>query len=149
MRKLAMSILFCLSIFVLASCNQSGLEKISFKEAEKKIEDTKGEYVAFVDVEDNTSEEYKKLLKKVSENNKIYYVDITDEIATSDYYQKKFTAKYPNTKDGIFITNEGKKIDDNKVFEFPIETNISAYENSKYDFEEAVKAANEFLNDKG
>lgn len=37
MRKLAMSILFCLSIFVLASCNQNGLEKISFKEAEKNL----------------------------------------------------------------------------------------------------------------
>lgn len=70
MRKLAMIILFCLSIFVLASCNQNGLEKISFKEAEKKTKDTKGEYIAFIDVEDNTSEEYKKILEEVSDKKK-------------------------------------------------------------------------------
>lgn len=149
MRKLAMSILFCLSIFVLASCNQSGLEKISFKEAEKKLEDTKGEYIAFVNVEDNTSEEYKKLLEEVSKEHKIYYVNITDEIMTSDYYKEKFTAKYPNTTDGIMITNDGKPVKDNKVFEFSIDTNINAYRNTKYDFEEAVKSANEFLDEEG
>lgn len=124
-------------------------KKYHSKEAEEKFEDTKGEYIAFVDVEDNTSEEYKKMLEEVSKEHKIYYVNMTYEITTSDHYQKKFTEKYPNTKDGIMITNDGKPVKDNKVFEFSIDTNINAYRNTKYDFEEAVKAANEFLDEEG
>lgn len=149
MKKIFSIGVLVITALFLASCNQSGLEKISFKEAENKLEDTKGEYIAFVNVEDNTSEEYKKILEEVSKENKIYYVDITDEIATSDYYKEKFTKKYPNTKDGIMITNDGKVVKDNKVFEFPIDTNINGYQNSKYDFEEAIKAVNTFLEKEG
>lgn len=149
MKKIFSIGVLVITALFLASCNQSGLEKISFKEAENKLEDTKGEYIAFVNVEDNTSEEYKKLLEEVSKEHKIYYVNITDEIMTSDYYKEKFTAKYPNTTDGIMITNDGKAVKDNKVFEFSIDTNINGYRNTKYDFEEAIKAVNNFLEKEG
>lgn len=145
-KVMALVVLFLITI-VLASCSQSGLEKISFKEAEKKLTDTKGEYIAFIDVEDDTAESYKKLLKKVSENKKIYYVDITSEIKTSSHYQDEFTKKYPSTKDGIFITNKGKEVKDNKIFEFPMEIDNDL--SSETGIEEGAKAINKFLDKEG
>lgn len=145
-KVMALVVLFLITI-VLASCSQSGLEKISFKEAEKKLTDTKGEYIAFIDVEDDTAEAYKKLLKKVSENKKIYYVDMTSEIKTSKYYQREFTKKYPSTTDGIFITNKGKEIKENKIFEFFLE--IKTDLNSESEVEEGAKAINKFLDKEG
>ncbi|MGV3269971.1 hypothetical protein ACEE77_11580 [Staphylococcus simulans] len=149
MRKLAMSILFCLSIFVLASCNQNGLEKISFKEAEKKLEDTNGEYIAFIDEDDNKLDEHKKILERAAEDNKIYYVVLTSETTTSDYYLSNFTAKYPHTQNGLFITNKGKEIDEKKVFDFHENLDIDDYKNSDQKLEEATDSVNRFLNEQG
>ena len=129
-KVMALVVLFLITI-VLASCSQSGLEKISFKEAEKKLTDTKGEYIAFIDVEDDTAESYKKLLKKVSENKKIYYVDITSEIKTSSH----------------FITNKGKEVKDKKIFEFPMEIDNDL--SSETGIEEGAKAINKFLDKEG
>lgn len=147
-RLLALGVLF-LTVIVLVSCSQSGLEKISFKEAEKKTKDTKGEYIAFIDKEDNRSEEYKKILEEVSDKKKIYYVELTSEIKTSDHYQNDFTGKYPSIKNGIYITNDGKGIKDNKVFEFSTETNINSNTNNESSLDEAVTKTRQFLDKEG
>lgn len=147
-KLLALGVLF-LTTLVLASCSQSGLEKISFKEAEKKIKDTKGEYIAFIDSDDEDLKSYKKVLKKVAENQKIYYVELSDDVTTSEHYQSQFTKKYPNTKSGIFITNNGKEIKDNKIFEFDTNTSINSYRQSNSDIDEAIKEVNKFLDREG
>lgn len=147
-KLLALGVLF-LTTLVLASCSQSGLEKISFKEAEKKVKDTKGEYIAFIDTNDEDLKAYKKVLKKVAENKKIYYVELTDDVLTSKHYQAEFTKKYPHTTSGIFITNDGKKIKDNKIFEFDIDSSINSYRQSNSDIEQAIKDVNKFLNREG
>lgn len=149
MKKIFSIGVLVITALFLASCNQSGLEKISFKEAEKKLEDTKGEYIAFIDEDDNKLDEYKNILERTAEDNKIYYVVLTSDTTTSDYYLSKFTAKYPHTQNGIFITNNGNEIDERKVFDFSEELDIDDYKNSDEILEEASISINEFLNKEG
>lgn len=146
MKKLFAFGLFVLGALLLVSCSQSGFEKISFKEAEKKIKDTKGEYIYFIDEDSDTEEEYTELAKKASEHKKIYYVKLTEETMTSDYYQSDFTGKYTDMKDGIVVTNDGKEIKENESFDFTTETKIdSNTTESDNEFKDGLNKLNEFL----
>lgn len=134
MKKSILSLITLLTLtLVLVGCGQKGLEKISFKDAEKKLANTQDEYLAFIDKDGDNFEEEKEQLENASQEHKIYYVELTDDITTSDYYQKEFTAKYPNEKDGVIITNKGKSIKDDNVFSFATTTDIEDKEKTEED----------------
>lgn len=140
MKKSTLALITLLTLtLVLVGCGQKGLEKISFEDAEKKLNNSQDESLAFIDKDGENFEAENEQLKNASQDHKIYYVELNDDITTSDYYQKEFTSKYPNEKDGIMKTNNGKTIKDKNVFSFTTDTDIE-------DKEVAEKDLMKFLN---
>ncbi|CPD15844.1 Uncharacterised protein [Staphylococcus aureus] len=146
MKKLLLiSVLFLIAI-VLTSCGNKGLEKITLNESKDKITNTKGEYIAYVQKEEDNYEEYKKILNEVSQDKKIYLVELSEEITTSEDYQKEYTAKYSNMKNGIIKTNKGKEISDNNKFDFSTETNIDSQVTDEKETNRGIEKARNFIN---
>ncbi|EPH5277148.1 hypothetical protein F1Z12_03400 [Staphylococcus aureus] len=146
MKKLLLISVLFLTAIVLTSCGNKGLEKITLNESKDKITNTKGEYIAYVQKEEDNYEEYKKILNEVSQDKKIYLVELSEEITTSEDYQKEYTAKYSNMKNGIIKTNKGKEISDNNKFDFSTETNIDSQVTDEKETNRGIEKARNFIN---
>ncbi|EOB6984471.1 hypothetical protein ACIWKA_002770 [Staphylococcus aureus] len=146
MKKLLLISVLFLTAIVLTSCGNKGLEKITLNESKDKITNTKGEYIAYVQKEEDNYEEYKKILNEVSQDKKIYLVELSVEITTSEDYQKEYTAKYSNMKNGIIKTNKGKEISDNNKFDFSTETNIDSQVTDEKETNRGIEKARNFIN---
>lgn len=146
MKKLLLISALFLTAIVLTSCGNKGLEKITLNESKDKITNTKGEYIAYVQKEEDNYEEYKKILNEVSQDKKIYLVELSEEITTSEDYQKEYTAKYSNMKNGIIKTNKGKEISDNNKFDFSTETNIDSQVTDEKETNRGIEKARNFIN---
>ena len=146
MKKLLLIIVLFLTAIVLTSCGNKGLEKITLNDSKDKITNTKGEYIAYIQKDGDNYEEYKKILNEVSQDKKIYVVELSEKITTNEDYQKKYTAKYSNMKNGIIKTNKGKEVSDNNKFDFSTETNIDSQVTDEKETNRGIEKARNFVN---